>query len=639
MKSSTEELKRVQALLKIEKQEDYEQYQKKVLNSSIKDKKKEGVCWYPVYIKKNYLGRGDRLMLELERTSDLDQPHLFQSGKVISFFSNSGEGGGDEQSISGVINYARNNNMVVTLNADDLPEWARSGKLGVDLLFDEASYREMEYAMKKVIEAESGRLAELKDVLLGYKAASFGQKEPIDIPQLNSSQNKALNLVVSSNEVAIIHGPPGTGKTTTIIEAIIQTLKNEDQVLVCAPSNAAVDLLTEKLGERNLKVIRLGHPARVTESLLNKTLDAQIAAHPDYKELKVLRKRSEEFKAMGMKYKRNFGYSEREQRKLLLSEAKNFREEADQLEFYIVNDLLEKTHVIASTLVGASHNMLRGKKFKSVFIDEAGQALEPACWIPIRKAERVVFAGDHAQLPPTIKSFEAAKEGLSNTLFEKCIERNKVDVMLEVQYRMHEDIMNFSGKMFYQGKLKAHDSVRTALLKEDDVPVQFIDTAGCGYTEQSDMESKSIFNKEEASLLLMLLEEQIKNIGVDRILAEELRIGVISPYKLQVKYITELFAANEAFLPVAEQISINTIDAFQGQERDMIYISMVRSNDRNEIGFLSDTRRMNVAMTRAKKKLVMIGDSATLGSHHFYEQFLNYINSINAYRSAYEFIY
>jgi ATP-dependent RNA/DNA helicase IGHMBP2 len=639
MKSSTEELKHVQALLKIEKKEDYEQYQKKVLNSSIKEKKKEGVCWYPVYIKKNYFGRGDRLMLELERTSDLVLPHLFQSGKVINFFSNAVEGTDGPQSISGVINYARDNNMVVTLNADDLPEWARGGKLGVDLLFDEASYREMEYAMKKVIEAESGRLAELKEILLGFKTASFQHKYNINIPELNHSQNQALNLVLNCNDVAIIHGPPGTGKTTTIVEAIVETLKTQEQVLVCAPSNAAVDLLTEKLGERNMKVIRLGHPARVTDSLLNKTLDAQIAAHPDYKDLRVLRKRAEEFKSLGMKYKRNFGYAEREQRKLLLSEAKNYREEADQLEFYIVNDLLDKSHVITSTLVGASQNILRGKKFETAFIDEAGQALEPACWIPILKAERIIFAGDHSQLPPTIKSFEASKEGLNNTLFEKCIERNKVDVMLEVQYRMHEDIMNFSGKMFYKGKLKAHDSVRSALLQEDDAPVQFIDTAGCGYSEEVDPESKSIFNAEEASLLLMLLEEQIKKLGIEKILNEELRIGVISPYKLQVKYLKDLFEANELFAQVGNQISINTIDAFQGQERDMIYISMVRSNDRNEIGFLSDTRRMNVAMTRAKKKLVMVGDSATLGSHPFYQQFLDYINSINAYRSAYEFIY
>ncbi len=305
----------------------------------------------------------------------------------------------------------------------------------------------------------------------------------------------------------------------------------------------------------------------------------------------------------------------------------------------MINVLLEKADVITSTLVGASHNILKGKKFETVFIDEAAQALEPACWIPILKAEKVVFAGDHCQLPPTIKSYDAAKEGLSNTLFEKCIERNKVDVMLQVQYRMHEKIMNFSGSVFYNGKLKAHDSVRQALLFPEDKPVQFIDTAGCGFTEQSDFETRSLYNVEEANLLLKLLEEQINMLTIGRILEENLRIGIISPYKLQVKQLIELFNSNENFLPVAEQIAINTIDAFQGQERDIIFISLVRSNEDNIIGFLSDVRRMNVAMTRAKKKLIMIGDSATLGAHPFYDKFLNYINSIDAYRSAYEFIY
>lgn len=636
--TANEELKHVQALLKIEKDEDLEQYKKKVLNSSIKERRKDGVCWYPIYIKKSFFGRGERLMLEVERTAELNQPHVFQSGKVISFFSNSLDKDEGSSGVSGVVNYVKGNSMVVTLNVDELPEWSRGGKLGIDLLFDEASYREMEYALKKVIETSDGRLGELKEIILGYKAPTFRDLHEISTPSLNKRQNEAMNNVLRATDVAIIHGPPGTGKTTTIVQSIIQTLKNESQVLVCAPSNAAVDLLAEKLGEQNLKVIRLGHPARVTENILNKTLDAQLANHKDYPDLRVMRKRSEEFRNLGMKYKRNFGYSEREQRKMLLNEAKGLKEEADHLEFYIINDIMEKADVIASTLVGASHTTLKGKRFETVFIDEAGQALEPACWIPIMKAEKVVFAGDHHQLPPTIKSFEAAKEGLSKTLFEKSIERNEADVMLEVQYRMHEEIMNFSGSMFYKGKLSAHESVIHAKLFEDDKPVQFIDTAGCGYNEQSEDESRSLYNSEEASLLLTLLEAQVNAVGIEKILAEDLKIGVISPYKLQVKYLTDLFDQHEAFKPIGDQISINTIDAFQGQERDMVYISLVRSNDNNEIGFLGDTRRMNVAMTRAKKKLVMIGDSATLGAHPFYDQFLNYINTINAYHSAYEYI-
>lgn len=622
-------------LLKREKQEDYEQYKQKMQGTSVAEKKKRGVCWYPVIIRKSYVGRAEMVIVEVEKTNDFHDPHVFQSGKVVRLFSNAYE----DEAVSGVVNYVKGHTMAVTLNADGLPHWAGDGKLGIDLLFDEASYKEMELAMKKVIDVDGGRVYDLIQVLLGKRSATFKKDAPIANENLNPSQNEALNKVLNANEVAIIHGPPGTGKTTTLVEAIHATVRTEKQVLVCAPSNAAVDLLAEKLAAKGLKVVRLGHPARITENILGMTLDAQIASHNSYKDLRAVRRKSEEFRSMGIKYKRNFGHAEREQRKLLLTEARSLREEADQLERYIINDILESSDVIASTLVGSASHMLKGASFNTVFIDEAAQALEPACWIPVLRAERVIFAGDHCQLPPTIKSLEAAREGLSQTLFEKCIERNQVDVMLETQYRMHEDIMNFSGSQFYEGKLKADERVRRHLLKEGDAPLVFVDTAGCGYTEQLDRESRSIYNQEEAVLLLKLLQDEAEQLGVDKILTEDIKIGVISPYRLQVKYLAELFSENNALKSIAGQVTINTIDAFQGQERDMIYISLVRSNENSEIGFLSDTRRMNVAMTRARKKLVMIGDSATLGSHAFYSKFLDYVNKLEAYRSAYEFIY
>lgn len=639
MVKTEEELKHVLSLLKIEWQEDLEYYKRKVLLASIHDKKQDGLCWYPVIIKKSYISTGEQLVVEIERITDKDKPHSLQSGKIVSLFSNTSEKDSRHNNMSGVIKFVRGNIMSVALNGDDFPDWIDDGKLGVELLFDEASYREMEFAMKKVIDLKKGRSWELREILIGEREASFSQVEAIHIPELNSSQNAALYQVLAAQDVAIIHGPPGTGKTTTLIHCIKQTLKTEKKILVTAPSNAAVDLLTEKLGEHGVRVIRIGHPARITDAVLSRTLDAQIASHESYKDLRVIRKKAEELKSIGLKYKRNFGRAERQQRQMLLGEARNLREEADMLEHYIIHDLFEKAQVFACTLVGASSQMLRDMEFKTVFIDEAAQALEPACWIPILKAQRVIFAGDHFQLPPTIKSFDAAKEGLSTTLFEKAINRNNADKMLQVQYRMNRSIMNFSSREFYKNELIAHESVAERLLLEEEPPMEFIDTAGCGFTEQVDPETLSSYNKEEGILLFKHFEGLVSRLGISHITEEQIRIGIISPYKAQVGFLTEIFEGFEEYKEFAHLTSIDTIDAFQGQERDIIYISLVRSNDAGEIGFLKDIRRMNVAMTRAKKKLVMIGDSATLGSDKFYHDLIDYVNEINAYRSAYEYLY
>jgi ATP-dependent RNA/DNA helicase IGHMBP2 len=631
-----EELQKVLGLLKKEWEEDLRIYKQKALSRSLDDKKKEGICWYPVNLNKYYIGTGEKLTVELERTSELGQTHMLQSGQVVNFFCNAD---GGQLQMSGVVHYVKKDMMKVILNTEDVPDWIDEGKLGVELLFDEASYREMQKAMRELLHLEKGRTAELRDVLLGQRPAEFADNHFYEIPQLNKSQNEALNHALTAKDVAIIHGPPGTGKTTTMVQVIGQVLKNESQVLVCAPSNAAVDLLAEKLGAAGISVLRLGHPARVTEEVLDKTLDNRIGAHDSYKDLRGVRRKSEEYKRLALKYKRKFGPAEREQRNLLLAESRKMREEADQLEHYIIEDLLCSTQVIACTLVGSTHNLLNGKRFSSVFIDEAAQALEPACWIPILKADRVIFAGDHCQLPPTIKSLDAAREGLSQTLFEKCIERQKTGIMLRTQYRMHEQIMIFSSKQFYDESLEAHESVRQVLMFEQDLPLEFVDTAGCGFEEIRDRDSKSSYNREEGNLLLQHLQAYLKEVGEERILEERLKIGVISPYKAQVEFLSELLKAEDSLKPFKELLSIDTVDAFQGQERDIIYISLVRSNDQGEIGFLKDIRRMNVAMTRARKKLVVIGDSATLASDKFYDAFLEYVNQVGAYRSAYELLY
>lgn len=641
-----EQLYKTLELLRIERQADLEQYRQKVLLVPLSRKTKEGKCWYPVKLRRHYIGTGERLIVEVERTHHLDQPHVFSSGKVVSIFSNAANTP-EKHYTGGVINYVRDNTMVITLNTDDLPDWIDDHLLGIDLMFDEMAYREMENALKDVTKASGNRVAELRDTILGNRSPVSSHQLPVTgdwKPEttLNLSQWKALEKILTAEDVGNIHGPPGTGKTTTLVQAIKLTVEKEKQVLVCAPSNAAVDLLAEKLSQQGLRVLRIGHPARVTEQSLSKTLDAQIAMHEYYKELRVLRKKMQQLRDMAFKYKRDFGYSERQQRKLLLQEAKAMKADADVLEFYIVNDLLNNSDVITCTLVGAANHTLRGKRYKTVFIDEAGQALEPACWIPILRAERVIFAGDHCQLPPTIKSIEAAREGLAQTLFEKCIQHQpQTASMLQVQYRMHEDIMRFPSRYFYHDELIAHETVqRHAIEKPGDdgemvalPPIDFIDTAGCGFTEAQDSETLSRFNDEEAQLLIRQLEKLIREVGSEDWTHT---IGIITPYSAQVERLAKLAEASEELSTLARYISINTVDAFQGQERDIIAISFVRSNEKSEVGFLSDIRRTNVAITRARKKLIMVGDSATLGTHSFYLELLDYVQQKGFYRSAWD---
>ncbi len=635
MSKAIEELKNLEVLLKQEQNEDREEYNRKVLSVTVKDRVAQGICWSPVYIRRQYYGTAERLILEVENGGNKEIEHAFQSGSVVSFFGQSSFHSEGSNQAHGVINYIKKDILVITMNDDELPDWMTENRIGVQLMFDEGSYKEMFNALKRVRKAENSRLAELREILLGYQKPEFHQIKPLEIPGINSSQNSALNKIIQAKDIALIHGPPGTGKTTTLVEAIYQTLKKETQVLVCAQSNAAVDLLTEKLSDRGLATMRLGHPARVTEKLSHLTLDARIAEHESYREIKKLRKQAQEYRRMAQKYKRNFGRSEREQRKLLFQEAHNILNQADMLEHYITNDLMAKSQVITCTLVGSEHYLLKGMTFSTLFIDEAAQALEPACWIPIIKAERVIMAGDHCQLPPTIKSFQAGRAGLNETLFEKIAKRLSVDTMLAVQYRMNEEIMNFSSQEFYKGNLEASTVNKAWKVHPEDRPVEFIDTAGCGFMEHVEKESRSTANRDEGNLLFLVLEEMETHYGIKVLKSSS--IGIITPYKAQLHILRELFEEKPYYQELKENISINTVDAFQGQERDIILISLVRSNDKGEIGFLKDTRRMNVAMTRARKKMVIVGDSATVGNFPFYSKFLDYIDKVNGHRSAFEF--
>ncbi|MDI1322829.1 MAG: AAA domain-containing protein [Algoriphagus sp.] len=641
MRDILDELKKGLSLLKIEWQEDLAQYKKKFLNTTLAEKKKEGITWYPILLKKSKIGMGERLLVEIERL-DSNYPSSFSSGKSVSFFSTQDGYHTPDSRVNGVINQVKQNTMFVTLQVDELPDWMEGNRLGIDLLFDEASYREMEFALKKVISGENKRVLELREILLGDSNPSFGEKLRQPDPKLNFSQNQACEKIANAKDVAIVHGPPGTGKTTTLLAAIQEAVEQNLSVLVCAPSNAAVDLLVEKLVDNGIETLRLGHPARVEEKILNQTLDAKTAFHDSYWDLKKLRKETDQYLKLAKQYKRNFGPEERAQRKLMYDQVSRLREDSKHLEEYIRFDIFQRTKVFASTLVGASSYHLKGMNFDVVFIDEAAQGLEAATWIPILKAKKVVLAGDHCQLPPTIKSQIAAKEGLAETLFEKVIQRKPIAAhMLQVQYRMPEAIMGFSNEWFYKGKLIADESTKSHFFSPDESSLEWIDTAGSGYSDQLESESLSTFNPEEARFACTYLNELIKRIGIGQFRQNNWNIGLIAPYGAQVRLLRKLIFETYDFPNLkafADMITIDTVDGFQGQERDLMMISLVRSNEKGEIGFLSDIRRMNVALTRAKRKLVIIGDSGTLAQNPFFDGLLKYFEEKNAYRSVWEFI-
>jgi ATP-dependent RNA/DNA helicase IGHMBP2 len=651
--------------MQLEQKEDQAQFKLKNASASIKERRRRGLTWYPVTITQEDIGFGGKVVLELERPAHRQDLHLFQVGKNACVFSNApGYSGPDRPVLSGVVTSVRRNKLVLATTKEELPDWVKNGNtlngsthngstLGIDLTFDEVSYREMHQALNDVIGAHGNRLAELRDVLLGVRQASYHEPKADDLfypSALNDSQLVAVRHVISAQDVAIIHGPPGTGKTTTLVQAILETIRRELRVLVCAPSNTAVDLLTEKLAERGVNVIRMGNPSRVSELLLKHTLDAGVMAHPSYAKMHAMRQTAEQHRdtasELAKEGVRNFGFEGRQHRQQLREEARTLRQAADDLERFMTEDVLESVQVITCTLVGASHRHMRHLSFETVFIDEAAQALEPGCWIPIAKGQRIVLAGDHHQLPPTVKSEQAAREGLRETLFEKCIQRQPNTArMLTTQYRMHEQIMGFSSEKFYGGQLVPHASVRHAGLEAydlrfaPDLPVEFIDTAGCGYQEVAIPESRSTANPEEAHLLLERLVQLLAPYDEDELSEHDQRplsIGVIAPYRAQINYLKDAIEDSEVLngLLLQRRLSVGTVDSFQGQERDIIAITLTRSNPQGEIGFLSDIRRMNVGMTRARRKLLLVGDSSTLCRHPFFVELVAYVKGVGGYRMA-----
>ena len=604
-------------LLRLEYEHEKEAYRQQTEVMGVARKVKRGIAWYPLSVGRSYYNSLNQLVVEVYRSEDTDIEHNFEYGRPVCFFTQNLEGNVKFLSFTGTVSYADETRMVVVIpSTDALVELQAADRVGVQLYFDEHTYRLMFEALNQVIKAKGNRLAELRDIFHGSAPVSTFRFAPTRFPWLNPSQEEAVNKVLWAKDVAVVHGPPGTGKTTTLVEAIYETLHRENQVLVCAQSNMAVDWISEKLVDRGIHVLRIGNPTRVNDKMLSFTYERRFEAHPDYPQLWSIRKTIRE-----LYQQRRKGRNDNLHQKI-----NALKDRATELEIRINADLFNEARVVACTLAGSAHRVMTGMKFATLFIDEAAQALEPACWIAIRRADRVIFAGDHCQLPPTVKCIEAARGGLAHTLMQTIAARKPEAVsLLKVQYRMNEEIMRFSSDWFYGGNLQAAAEVKYRGILDYDTPMVWINTEGMDCNEEFVGESFGRINKEEAHLTLEELQTYITRIGKHRILEEHIDFGLISPYKAQVQYLRQLIRRTPFFKPFHHLISVNTVDGFQGQERDVIVISLVRANDEGQIGFLNDLRRMNVAITRARMKLIILGDASTLTRHPFYRKLYEHI--------------
>ena len=673
-------------LLQLEYYTEKEAFRKLTEQIGMRRKVKRGDAWFPLRIGKSFYNSLNQKSIEVFRTSDEEIDHNFEFGRPVMFFQvknhpgeisshasfksaassspsamSSSQNAASSSSASnpksikyfsftGTVSYVDGDRMVINVpDSVSLFDLQTEEPIGVQLSFDETSYKLMFEALDRTMKAKNNRLAYLRDLFYSHQKAGRFSFEPMKFPWLNPTQERAVNEVLWAKDVAIVHGPPGTGKTTTLVEAINETLMRESQVLVCAQSNMAVDWISEKLVDRGINVLRIGNPTRVNDKMLGFTYERRFESHPDYPQLWAIRKAIRELRSNRKKGSESFH-----------QKMDRLRSRAAEIEIRINAELFGEARVIACTLVGSAHRLLEGMKFGTLFIDEAAQALEAACWIPMRRASRVILAGDHCQLPPTVKSIAALRAGLGKTLMERIAE-NKPEVvtLLKIQYRMNEEIMRFSSDWFYGGQVESAPQIKYRSILDFDHPITWIDTSNeenqitiegedapedsastsspstanqnsdLNFKEQFVGESYGRINKAEAELTLLTLAEYFTKIGKQRVLGDSIDVGIISPYRAQVQYLKKLIKKYEFFKPYRRLISVNTVDGFQGQERDVILISLVRSNDEGQIGFLKDLRRMNVAMTRARMKLIILGNKDTMTKHPFYKKLWEYVEGLN----------
>lgn len=630
MQNSILYIQKLHQLLTLEYESEKEEFRIQSESMSLQRKIRRGVCWYPISVGRSYYNSLNQLVIEIyneaEENEDIDC--AFEYGRPVQFFLHNENNSEDYQgrkngskpakyfTFSSTVSFVDGNRMVVTLpSSQSVIDLTNASHLGVQLYFDETSYKTMFHALTDVINGKNNRLTYLRDLFAGQGIPQRFSFQPMPFPWLNETQQKAMNEVLWAKDVAVVHGPPGTGKTTTLVEAIYETLRRETQVMVCAQSNMAVDWISEKLVDHGIPVLRIGNPTRINDKMLSFTYERRFESHPDYPELWAIRKNIRQIRETA---KRGDNIHQKLSR---------LRERASEIEMRITGSLFDEARVVACTLVGSASRLLVGKHFSTLFIDEAAQAMEPACWIAIRRASRVILAGDHQQLPPTIKCYEAMRQGLGITLMERIVKNlPSVVSLLETQYRMNDDIMRFSSDWFYNGRLKSSPEVQHRGILDLDTPITWIESD----SEESFVgENHGRINKPEAELLITTLKDYIHKIGLHRFIEERLDVGIISPYRVQTQYIRQLIKSDTELKQLRKSISVNTVDGFQGQERDIIIISLVRSNENGQIGFLGDLRRMNVAMTRARMKLIILGNTPTLSRSAFYHKLIEYIKSLS----------
>ena len=620
MNNPLSQLIKQRALLQLEYEHERSEFQRFTETSGVVRKVKRGDCWFPMKVTRSYYNSLNQLVVEVTRSEDSEIEHNFEYGRQVMFFAQVGLNDINYFKFTGTVSYAEATRMVIVMpDQDSVSRLMSHDSVGVQLSFDETTYRLMLEALARVINAKNNRLAALRDMFYNRSETGKFKFDPLRFPWLNATQEAAVNEVLWAKDVAVVHGPPGTGKTTTLVEAIYETLRRENQVLVCAQSNMAVDWISERLMDRGVEVLRVGNPTRVNDKMLSQTYERRYEAHPDYPQLWAMRKTLREMRSAGRK-------SESLHQKI-----DRLKSRITELELRIHNALFAQARVISCTLAGSASRVLDGMKFATLFIDEAAQALEAACWIAIGKASRVIFAGDHQQLPPTVKCLEALKGGLGKTLMERIVENNpQVVTLLKVQYRMNDDIMRFSSNWFYNGEVHSAPEVRHRGILDYDNAIMWVDTSEVDGKEEFVGDSYGRINRSEAQLTIDTLKAFFEKIGKERVLDERIDVGIISPYRAQVQYLRRLIRHNDYFKPMRGLITVNTVDGFQGQERDIIVISLVRDNDEGNIGFLRDLRRMNVAITRARMKLIIMGNADTMTRHPFYKKLYEYINKLNA---------
>ena len=625
-------LQRYKELLQKEYRYDLAQSEEEMSKLSLRSRIDKGICRYPLSVGKSYYNSLDQYVIVVSKAGDAsgtgeaedEAESRFEYGNPVRFFVVDGRGRTIFLKYQCTVNFVDRDTMGIVLPGESAASALRSeDSLGIQIAFDETTYRLMFSAMDRVIAAKDDRLAELRDILLGPVPAR--KRESLvrqSFPWLNRSQEDAVNSILAAKDAAIVHGPPGTGKTTTLVEAVHETLFRENQVMVCAQSNAAVDWMCLKLMERGVPVLRVGNPVKIDDKVMDSTFEKRFEDHPDYPLLWNVRRSIRECSS-ALKAARGRRRTE------VSGRLRELRRKSDELEYLITDGVFDSARVVACTLAGAASKVLFNRRFSTLFIDEAAQALEAASWIAVIKADRVILAGDHHQLPPTVKCTEALDAGLGRTLMEHVAESKPECVsMLTMQYRMNEQIMRFSSFFFYDGRLTAAPQIGARSVSAFGLPMMWIDTRECGFSEQPTSDGTGRLNKGEADFAMKTLKNYAMPLGVEKIRSEHIDFGLISPYKAQVALLRRLASRSRFMRNIRNAVTINTVDGFQGQERDVIIISLVRSNPKSRIGFLHELRRMNVAMTRARYKLIIIADGSTMCAHPFYKALYNYIANL-----------